>query len=136
MRDRPVIVAGLLLFLGLVGFPVWHGLMRKTPPTAPAIQLPVAQKQCVAPPAYMRTSHMRLLIDWREQVVRDDQRQFRAFNGKIYDKSLTKTCLAQCHGNKAEFCDRCHKYAGVSGPYCWDCHNNAQQLLAERRLAP
>ena len=133
MRDRPLIVAGLLLFLGGFSFPLWHGLAKTTPPTAPAIQLPVAQKQCVAPLAYMRSSHMRLLIDWREQVVRQDQRQYHAFNGKVYDKSLTRTCLEQCHTDKAKFCDRCHTYAGVSGPYCFDCHNNAPQLTAATR---
>ena len=130
MRDRPLILAGLLLFVGVFTFPVWHGLAKRTPPDAPAIKLPVNQKQCVAPVAYMRDSHMQLLIDWREEVVRDDQRQFHAFNGKVYDKSLTRTCLEQCHTNRAEFCDRCHNYAGVSSPYCWDCHNNPPQMMA------
>ena len=73
----------------------------------------------------MRNSHMQLLVDWREQVVRDNQRQFTSYTGKVYEKSLTRTCL-QCHTNKAEFCDRCHRYAAVSGPYCWDCHNDRQ----------
>jgi hypothetical protein len=130
MRDRPQILIGLLLFVALFTFPVWHGLAKRTPPEAPAVKLPVNQTQCVAPLAYMRDSHMQLLIDWREQVVRDDQRQFHAFNGKVYDKSLTRTCLEQCHTDRAEFCDRCHNYAGVSAPYCWDCHNNAPKLTA------
>ncbi|MFZ0704665.1 MAG: sulfate reduction electron transfer complex DsrMKJOP subunit DsrJ [Candidatus Korobacteraceae bacterium] len=130
MRDRPQILIGLLLFVGLFTYPVWHGLAKRTPPNAPAIKLPINQKQCVAPLAYMRDSHMQLLIDWREQVVRDDQRQFHAFNGKVYDKSLTRTCLEQCHTDRAEFCDRCHNYAGVSTPYCWDCHNNAPKMMA------
>ncbi len=34
---------------------------------------------------------------------------------------LTGTCLTGCHTNKADFCDRCHNYAGVS-VYCWECH--------------
>jgi len=132
MRDRPQIFAGLLIFVGLFTFPVWHGQAAKTLPRAPDVKLPAHEKQCVAPLGYMRGSHMQLLIDWREEVVRNDQRQFTAFNGKVYDKSLTRTCLAQCHTNKAEFCDRCHTYAGVSGPYCWDCHNDSR--LASRRV--
>lgn len=135
MRDRPQIFMGLLLFVGLFTFPVWHGQAAKTSPTAPDVKLPAVEKQCVAPLSYMRNSHMQLLIDWREQVVRSGQRQFTAFNGKVYDKSLTRTCLAQCHTNKAEFCDRCHSYAGVSGPYCWDCHNDPRLAsLASRRV--
>ena len=124
MRDRPLILVGLLGFVWLFTLPVWHAYACKYSPTAPDIKLPVNEKQCVAPTAYMRDSNMQLLIDWRDDVVRNNHRQFTAFNGKVYDKSLSRTCLAQCHTNKAEFCDRCHNYAGVSGPYCWDCHQD------------
>jgi len=122
MRDRPLILVGLLGFVWLFTLPLWHAYARKYSPTAPDVKLPANEKQCVAPTAYMRDSHMQLLITWREDVVRNNRRQFTAWNGKVYDMSLTKTCLAQCHTNKVEFCDRCHSYAGVSGPYCWDCH--------------
>jgi hypothetical protein len=122
MRDRPVIFAGLFLFVGLVTAPFWYGGARKDLSHVPDLKLPTNAKQCVAPLNYMRNSHMQLLVNWRDEVVRDNQRQFTAYNGKVYDKSLTRTCLTQCHTNKAEFCDRCHTYAGVSGPYCWDCH--------------
>ena len=121
MRDRSLILLGLLGFVWLFTFPVWRA-RAKFSPAAPELKLPAAEKQCVAPTAYMRDSHMQLLVDWREDVVRNNHRQFTAFNGKVYDKSLTRTCLSQCHTNKGEFCDRCHSYAGVSGPYCWDCH--------------
>jgi hypothetical protein len=47
-------------------------------------------------------------------------RTFTAFDGKSYTMALTQTCL-KCHASKADFCDRCHNYAGVA-PYCWDCH--------------
>ncbi len=120
MPDRPLIVAGLLVFVGLFSFPIWRAHASRTASAAPAIKLPANEKQCVAPVEFMRRSHMQLLVDWRETVVRDNQRQFIAFNGKKYDKSLTGTCLG-CH-NRADFCDRCHSYSGVSGPYCWDCH--------------
>ncbi len=128
MRDRPQIFAGLFIFVGLFTFPLWHGRTMNTSTAAPDVKLPANEKQCVAPLSYMRDSHMQLLIDWRQQVVRDNQRQFHAFNGKTYDKSLTRTCLAQCHTNKAEFCDRCHTYAGVSGPYCFDCHTEPRTM--------
>jgi hypothetical protein len=63
---------------------------------------------------------MQLLINWREQVVRNDFRTYTAFNGKTYKMSLTGTCMG-CHTDKARFCDRCHNYAGVT-VVCWDCH--------------
>ncbi|MBI4875142.1 MAG: sulfate reduction electron transfer complex DsrMKJOP subunit DsrJ, partial [Acidobacteria bacterium] len=78
------------------------------------------------PTPYMRTSHMDLLIQWREQAVRNHNRAYTAFDGKKYDISLSGTCLTQCHAAKADFCDRCHNYSGVSA-YCWDCHVDARQ---------
>ena len=122
MRDRIWILAGLALFVAAVTVPFWYARTpAKDITKLPDITLPVNQKQCVAPVSYMRASHMDLLMTWRRQVVRDGERKYVAFNGKVYNKSLTGTCLG-CH-NKEQFCDRCHAYAGVSGPYCWNCHN-------------
>jgi hypothetical protein len=128
VSDRPLILAGLTLFVGLVTTPIWHGALdRKTALTAPPIKLPAQEKQCVAPTSYMRSSHMRLLEDWRNEAVRDGQRQFVAFNGKTYDKNPTRTCVTACHTDRKEFCGRCHDYAGVSDPDCWNCHNDSHQ---------
>lgn len=128
MHDRPIIWCGLLIFLGLVTFPVWRSLSAGATTKGPEPVLPTRQKQCVAPVAYMKTSHMKLLIDWRDTAVRQDDRVFKAFNGKTYTINLTTTCLAECHGAKADFCDRCHNYAGVSPP-CWDCHLDSKQVV-------
>ena len=68
----------------------------------------------------MRTSHMKLLDEWRHEVVRDGDRFYKAANGETYYKSLQVTCM-ECHSNKSKFCDQCHDYMAVS-PYCWDCH--------------
>ena len=129
MRDRGVIYSGLAIFLALATFPAWHNLLARVNAKGPELRLPASEKQCVAPVAFMRTSHMDLLIDWRETVVRTGARDFTALDGKHYNMSLTRTCLG-CHTNKVEFCDRCHAYAGVSGPYCWDCHNQPRVTVA------
>ena len=124
MRDRIWILAGLALFAAAITVPFWYVHTPARDLTKiPNIVLPANQKQCVAPLSYMRASHMKLLMAWRFQVVREDERKYVAFNGKVYNKNLTETCLG-CH-NKEQFCDRCHAYAGVSGPYCWNCHNPA-----------
>jgi hypothetical protein len=128
MRDRVWIIAGLCLFLGAVTYPVWHGLEADTTSKLPDLVLPAHEKQCVAPLSYMRTSHMKLLLDWRYSVVREDKSKYVAFNGKVYDMNLTGTCL-KCH-EKKNFCDRCHAYAGVRTPYCWECH--VDSALAQR----
>mgnify|MGYP001610947801 FL=1 len=126
MRDQPQIFAGLLVFLGLITFPIWHNLRAGTTSKGPEPKLPVNMKQCVAPTSYMRTSHMDLLIQWRDQAVRNHNRSYVAFDGKTYNVSLTGTCLMQCHAAKADFCDRCHDYSGFTA-YCWDCHVDPRQ---------
>jgi hypothetical protein len=78
------------------------------------------------PVEYMRTSHMDLLIDWRDRVVRENVRTWSAPDGRTHPIGLTGTCL-RCHASKAEFCDRCHTYAGVA-PSCWDCHVDPASL--------
>ena len=125
MNDRPFIIAGLVVFVAFVTTPIWHGVATKNVAlAAPAIKLPAQEKQCVAPVSYMRASHMQLLDEWRTDVVDAQNRQYVAYNGKVYDKSLTRTCLG-CHGSRQEFCDRCHNYNGVAAVNCWECHNDA-----------
>jgi hypothetical protein len=122
MRDRIVIYAGLLLFIILMTAPFSINLLAGKTPKSPDLNLPENEKQCVAPVAYMKSSHMQLLLDWRENKVRRNIRTYVAFDGRQYPVSLTGACMDRCHKNKAEFCDRCHSYAGVQGPYCMDCH--------------
>jgi hypothetical protein len=122
MRDRSFIYIGLFLFLVLATFPFTYNLAVGSTSKSPDLKLPVNEKQCVAPKAYMKSSHMQLLLDWRENKVRRDIRQFTAFDGRTFTVSLTGTCLEKCHTDKSDFCDRCHTYMGVEQPYCMDCH--------------
>jgi len=124
VRDRLLIFSGLFLFLVLVTFPVWQGIAAQTSTKEPAVKAVVGQKNCVAPRDRMRVAHMDLLMEWRDGKVREQQRRYTAYDGKVYDVNLTKTCLTQCHGSKDEFCDRCHAYAGIAAPDCWGCHTS------------
>ena len=129
MHDGKKIVPGLLIFLGLVTFPVWfNGGKAASPPDlkldTPAIQQ-LEEKRCLEPTAYMSARHMRLLQDWREAVVRRGDRIYVASDGKEYRMSLTGTCLG-CHSNKEQFCDRCHNYEDVK-PTCFSCHVAPQE---------
>lgn len=131
MRDRDLIIGALALFLVLMTFPVWYNLAAGTTPQRPEVERPAEAKACVAPVEYMRASHMKLLIEWRDRVVRQQERQFVAFDGTAYAMSLTQTCL-RCHTNKAKFCDRCHESAGVVRLPCWQCHVDPAQT--QRKL--
>jgi len=125
VNDRPFIVLGLIVFVAFVTTPIWRGMTtRNVALAALEIKLPAQEKTCVAPVNYMRAWHMRLLEQWRSDVVRGRQRQYVAYNSKVYDKNLTRTCVG-CHGNHQDFCDRCHNYNGVAALNCWECHNDA-----------
>ena len=126
MRDRVGILAGLAVFLALITVPMWKSLATGRNTQPPNIVLPASQKDCILPPGQMRAAHMKLLLDWRNDVVRNDIHTFKAYDGKVYNISLSGTCL-KCH-NKAQFCDRCHNYAGVRTPSCWDCHLDPASL--------
>ena len=128
MRDRGRIILGLLVFLALATFPVWYNLVSGEESRPPELQLPSGEDRCVDDTATMRTEHMQILMDWRDEVVRSNQRIHTTGDGRQYTKSLSGTSRARdggscmsCHADKAEFCDKCHDYVGVT-PYCWDCH--------------
>lgn len=120
MRDRPFIYAALVSFLLLMGTPLWVSMARETPPARPELLAPEKGTACVAPLDYMRSSHMLLLAEWRQSAVRDGLRTYTTHTGAEVKISLSGTCL-RCHGSRAEFCDRCHSYAGVN-PSCANCH--------------
>jgi len=125
MYDGGKIIAGLVIFLGLITFPVWSNIADGDADFVPQPKIITEATNCVAPVEYMRSSHMDILNEWRDLVVREGKRVYVAFDGKEHEMSLTNTCL-DCHSNKAEFCDQCHNYVGVK-PYCWDCHNEPKE---------
>ena len=123
--DMPAIVLGLGLFVVILLFGTVYNLANGKAGVAPFVAKAAAGKRCVKPTKWMRENHMKLLDDWRNEVVRQGKRGFIEVDGKRYEKSLTKTCL-HCHPSKARFCDQCHNYAGVTRPGaqidCWNCH--------------
>ena len=120
MYDSGKIIAGLIIFLGLITFPFWRNLASGEAPQVPDLKIITEADECVAPTEYMRSSHMALLNEWRDLVVREGNRVYVASNGKEHPMSLSNGCMS-CHPNKTEFCDACHNYVGVT-PICWDCH--------------
>ncbi len=121
MKDKKVIITGVIIFFVIVTFPFWYNRGKAAPqPDLVLTAKAKAAKVCVRSTEYMRAEHMQLLDVWRDSVVRRGERVYVSPTGKEYSMSLTNTCLG-CHSNKADFCDRCHNYASVR-PYCWDCH--------------
>jgi len=121
MKDKGLIIAGLIIFFALLTSPFWYNLGKASVAPKPVLtQKAKDAKECVLPTDYMKAEHMQLLDIWRENVVRTGKRLYVNSSGKSFEMSLSNTCL-DCHSNKADFCDKCHTYASVD-PYCWDCH--------------
>ncbi len=124
LYDGGKIITGLIIFLIILLFPVWYQLgIVCDPISKPDPKLSETAKKaevCVEPKDFMKTQHMKILDQWRHEVVRDGERYYTSSNGNKYYKSLQVTCL-ECHSNKKEFCDECHNYMSVV-PFCWDCH--------------
>jgi len=106
VSDRPLILAGLTLFVGLVTTPSGTALSTEKRPSPLRRSNSLPGKAVRRATSYMRSSHMRLLEDWRNEAVRDGQRQFVAFNGKTYDKNPNPHLRHACHTDRKEFCGR------------------------------
>jgi hypothetical protein len=121
MYDRGKIVTGIVIGLLLFLFPVFYNVGRAAKEPDPLLTDKAKQaKECIEPKSFMKTEHMKMLDEWRQGVVRDNERYYKSTNGKTYYMSLQTTCM-DCHSNKSKFCDQCHNYMAVA-PYCWDCH--------------
>jgi len=119
MHDRAKIIGGLIVFLALALIPFWTSVGRGEV-AKPKPKIVTQEKYCVLDTEVMRASHMDLLNEWRDAVVREGRRTTVDSHGRTVEMSLSRGCMS-CHTNKQEFCDACHNYLAVA-PYCWDCH--------------
>lgn len=133
-----LILPALGLFVVAATLPFWRGAAARgadfrSPPNPEGLR-------CIEPKADIRAGHMRLLVHWRDEAVREDNRVYTASDGRQWEKSLVKTCLG-CHGptdahgkstTAATACDECHAYVNVK-PDCWNCHCATAPLAREGR---
>jgi len=122
------ILPALAVFLVAATLPIWRGVATR----APGFQSPPNPRgeRCIEPKSTMGAEHMRLLMRWRDEVVRENNRIYMASDGRQWDKSL-KTCVA-CHGHTdpqgksttaAAACNECHNYVNAKLD-CWNCHSD------------
>lgn len=121
MSDRGRIMTGLFIFLLILAAPAIYNLASGKARSLPDLETGTSEKRCIEEKEFMRSDHMKLLNEWKDSVVREGIRTYRAKDGKTYTIGMTGTCL-KCHSDKARFCDRCHDYTAVR-PTCWECHN-------------
>ncbi len=119
LYDGGKILTGLGVFVAVALLPFWHTAVAGKG-ARPEPKLATSETRCVASKAIMRASHMELLNQWRDEVVRGGVRTTTTPDGRVFEMSLSRACM-KCHANKKEFCDACHNYLAVT-PYCWQCH--------------
>ena len=126
MYGKRRIIPALILFIGLMTAPMWYGSGDAS--KLPSPEKPKGYTECVKDTQYMRTSHMKLLNEWRDDILREGgTRKGTTPNGTEYVRSLQNGCM-KCHNNREKFCSECHKYASVN-PYCWDCHFQPKEAM-------
>ena len=122
MFDGGKIWTLLIIFLVLLLFPIWYQKGNDVPAPEPELSAKAKEAgKCIESKDFMKTHHMKLLDQWRNEALREGEIYYTSTDGTTYEKSLQVTCLERCHTNKSKFCDRCHNYADVN-PFCWDCH--------------
>lgn len=113
------IIPSLIIFVGLMTFAIWYNAGKAQQP--PELELPEEYEECVRDTQTMRESHMVLLHEWRDDILRKSgPRTGVTSSGLEYERSLQGGCMS-CHYDKENFCDRCHDYTAVT-PDCWACH--------------
>ncbi|MDR2799906.1 MAG: sulfate reduction electron transfer complex DsrMKJOP subunit DsrJ [Desulfovibrio sp.] len=115
---RPVL-AGIAIVVILFSAPFWTGRLGRDYKDTGVVP-PENEKSCIEDTGLMRSRHMQLLNEWRDEALRGENRSYTAADGKTWAVSLRNTCLS-CHANYREFCERCHEANSVY-PYCWTCH--------------
>jgi len=96
MYDGGKIIIGLIIGVGLLLSPFIYDAGKAAKAPDPELTAKAKEaKECVAETSYMKSSHMHLLDEWRHTVVRDGERYYKAKNGKVYYKSLTR---GKCRG--------------------------------------
>lgn len=120
------IIIGVIAFLALITFPIWSSFFTTGEAVGAEVSLDtpminaMGNPKCIEDTEWMRANHMKLLADWKVEVVRNGNRVYVAEDGQEYLASLQNTCF-ECHSNYDEFCLKCHEYNNVS-PTCWTCH--------------
>ena len=120
MYNAKAVIIGIVIFVAIFSSPFWTSWIGQTYQKT-GVVLPAGEKTCIEETEFRRAQHMRLLDEWRDQALREENRVYvSALDGRKWVISLQNTCL-KCHSNYTEFCEKCHVANSVY-PYCWTCH--------------
>jgi hypothetical protein len=124
MYDSGKIIAGLVIFVLLITFPIWYnklGTVSAAPAQDPNLAFmapmlegyPLANGQVHPPADAMRAIHMDILQNIHAGVTGYDPQK---------DGKKPQMSCVSCHSSGQQFCDSCHNYVSVKPANCTDCH--------------
>lgn len=87
MYNAKAVIVGIIIFVVLFTSPFWVSLLGKNY-TSTGVVLPKDEKECIENVVFMRDQHMRLLNEWRDEALRNENRIYVASNGKKWAISL------------------------------------------------
>ncbi len=126
MYNGGKVILGIIVFVLLFTSPIWYNMATGRAVEPPELTYPEEAEECIEPTEYMKANHMDMLNQWRDSVVRENNRIYVASDGDEHLMSLTETCI-DCHHSRRDFCKKCHDYEAVT-PTCWDCHLVPEEL--------
>ncbi|OAG27858.1 sulfate reduction electron transfer complex DsrMKJOP subunit DsrJ [Thermodesulfatator autotrophicus] len=123
MHDAGKVIPGIIIFVVFVTLPFWWNVGKAVPKVE--VELPKEYTSCVEDKSFMIREHMKLLDNWRNEVVRNGYGVYVNSKGQTFHMKFQEGCM-KCHSSKERFCDRCHNFVAVK-PYCWNCHISPEE---------
>ncbi len=125
MYNSKYVITAIILFVVVITAPFWINF-GSDKYEYPKVSLPQGpgMEECIEDVQFMRSEHMALLNEWRDEALREGNRVYVSSTGKKWEISLQNTCM-ECHANYDDFCKKCHDTNSVD-PYCWSCHIQPQ----------
>ena len=85
MYNAKFVIPGIIVFAGLFTAPFWinmlsssHEEVKVVLPAEPVTFFGEARSECVEPREWMAANHMELLLEWRDQALREGKRIYVA----------------------------------------------------------
>ncbi len=126
------IVAAVIIVLPIGFSLVWAVAAPSAGGAEPFLVMPEGEEECVEEVTYMRFQHMDLLLDLRDEVVREGSHRQVVLDGQV--RQITLDGCWDCHTDRTQFCNRCHDSVNLN-LNCFKCHHDPSSELTAAEIA-
>lgn len=125
-------VATVIILLPIAFSVVWAVASPGDEGAQPFLVMPEREEACIEDTAYMRFQHMDLLLDLRDEVVREGSHMQVVVDGQV--RQVTLDGCWDCHTDRTQFCNRCHDSVNLN-LNCFKCHHDPSSELSASEIA-